>query len=130
MKILVGYDGSRAAEDALKLAKIHALAFDAEIIIATALEQSPNLQKEDIDKAESKLEFLRIPFNLEKIACETIASVSFMSPGENLVQLSIDNQVDEILIGVRKRSKLGKLLLGSTSQYIILNAPCPVVSLK
>ena len=130
MKILVGYDGSKAAEDALKLAKTHAVAFKAKIIIATALEQGPNLQKEDIDKAESALEYLRTPFNIDDIPCETIASVSFLSHGEDLVQLAIDNRVDEIIIGVRKRSKVGKLLLGSTAQYIILNAPCPVLSVK
>ena len=39
-------------------------------------------------------------------------------------------QVEEIIIGVRRRSKVGKLLFGSTAQYVILNAPCPVVSVK
>ena len=38
--------------------------------------------------------------------------------------------VDMIFIGVRRRSKVGKLLFGSTAQYVILNAPCPVVSVK
>jgi nucleotide-binding universal stress UspA family protein len=38
--------------------------------------------------------------------------------------------VDEIIIGIEKRSKVGKLLFGSNAQYIILEAPCPVVSVK
>ena len=52
MKILVGYDGSKAAENALEVARTHATTFDAEIIIATSLEQGPNLQKEDIETDE------------------------------------------------------------------------------
>ncbi len=40
------------------------------------------------------------------------------------------NEIDLIFIGVKKRSKVGKLVFGSTAQYVILEAPCPVVSVK
>ncbi len=130
MKILVGYDGSKVAEDALKLAHKHAHEFNADIHIMTSLEQSPTLKKEDIDKAESKLEYLRTHFNVDDIPCETHTSVSHLSPGEDLVQFAKGNDIDEIIIGVRKRSKVGKLVFGSTAQYVILNAPCPVVRVK
>ena len=41
-----------------------------------------------------------------------------------------DNEIDEICIGVKRRSKVGKMVFGSNAQYIILNAPCPVVTVK
>ena len=130
MKILVGYDGSRIAEDALKKAHKHALAFKAEVFIVTSLEQSPTLKKRDIDKTESKLEKLRKPFKADDIACETITSVSYESPGEDLVRIAKENDIDEIIIGIKKRSKVGKLVTGSTAQYVILKAPCPVLAVK
>ena len=130
MKILVGYDGSKEAEDALKLAQKHAKVFSAGIYIVTSLEQSPTLKKEDIDKAESKLEKLRTPFKVDDIPCETQVSVSVLSTGEDLVNYVKDNDIDEIIIGVKKRSKVGKLVFGSTAQYVILEAPCPVVAVK
>jgi len=130
MKILVGYDGSKVAEEAVKLAQKRAHAFKAEIYILTSLMQSPTLKKEDIDKAESKLEKLRTPFKVDDIPCETQASVNFQSPGEHLVYYAKDNNIDEIIIGVRRRSKVGKMVFGSTAQYVILEAPCPVLAVK
>jgi nucleotide-binding universal stress UspA family protein len=53
-----------------------------------------------------------------------------MEPGEDIVRFAKENNVDEIIIGVRSRSKVGKLLFGSTSQVVILEAYCPVVTVK
>ena len=130
MKILVGYDGSKVADDVIKLANLHAKAFKADVYIVRSLEQDPALKKEDIDKAESKLEKLRTSFKVDDIPCETQASVNFQSPGEHLVYYAKDNNIDEIIIGVRRRSKVGKMVFGSTAQYVILEAPCPVLAVK
>ena len=130
MKILVGYDGSNASEAAFMLAKKHAQVFNAQLHMMTSLPQSPELKKADIEKAENRLEKLKRSLNLENIACETHPNVSYQSAGEDLVQFANDHSVDEIVIGVRRRSKVGKMVFGSTAQYVILKATCPVVSVK
>ena len=130
MKILVGYDGSRVAEDVLKLAREHARVFKADIHLFTSLQQGPDLKKEDIERAESRLDKLKLDFDHEKTTCETHTSVSFLTPGEDLVLFAKDNDIDFIFIGVRKRSKVGKMIFGSTAQQVILEAPCPVVTVK
>ena len=114
----------------MKLAHEHARAFNADIHLFTSLQQGPELQKEDIEKAESRLDRLKLDCNLDKTACETHASVSFLTPGEDLVLFAKNNDVDYIFIGVRKRSKVGKLVFGSTAQQVILEAPCPVMAVK
>jgi nucleotide-binding universal stress UspA family protein len=53
-----------------------------------------------------------------------------MTPGEDLVDFAKEQAVDEIIIGIKRRSKVGKLLFGSNAQYIIIKAPCPVVTVK
>jgi nucleotide-binding universal stress UspA family protein len=130
MNIMVGYDQSNVAKEALVLAKKHAKAFDAKVHLLTALAQGPDLKLEDIQKAEQELERLRISFEEDGISCETHAIVSSLSPGEDLVQFAQENEIDEIVIGVRRRSKVGKLLFGSNAQYIILQSPCPVIAVK
>ena len=130
MNIMVGYDRSNVAKEALVLAKKHAKAFDAKVYLLTALAQSPELQLEDIHKAEHELEKLRISFKEDGIPCETHAIVSSLTAGEDLVQFAQDNDIEEIVIGGRRRSNVGKLLFGSNAQYIILQAPCPVVAVK
>ena len=80
MKILVGYESSRVADEALKLAHNHAKAYGADLFIMTSLEQSPTLKKEDIDQAESRLEKIKKPFIAEDIPCETQAIVSYQAP--------------------------------------------------
>ena len=45
--------------------------FNADIYIVTSLEQSSTLQKAEVEKAEGELEYLRTPFNIDNIPCET-----------------------------------------------------------
>ena len=130
MKFLVGYSGSTLDERVLKQAQKHANVFNADIYIVTSLEQSSALEKVEIDKAEGELEYLRTPFNIDAINCETFVSVNYLSPGEDLVQFARDNGIDMMFIGIRKTSKVGKLVFGSTAQYVLLNAPCPVVAIR
>jgi nucleotide-binding universal stress UspA family protein len=53
-----------------------------------------------------------------------------LSPGESLVEYALENAFEELIIGVRKRSRVEKLLLGSNAQFIILNSPCPVLTVR
>ena len=130
MNILVGYDRSNVAKEALALAKKYAKAFDAKIFLLTAMTQGPDLQLEDIQRAEHELDRVGSSFKEDDIPCETHAVVSSLTAGEVLVQFEQENDIDEIIIGVRRRSKVGKLLFGSNAQYIILMAQCPVVAVK
>ena len=130
MNIMVGYDGSNVSKEALELAKKHAKAFNAKVYVVRSLAQSREMKLEDIQNAEQELENIRRSFRDEGIGCKTEAIVSSISPGEDLVQFAQEKEVDEIVIGVRRRSKVGKLIFGSNAQYIILMARCPVVAVK
>lgn len=50
--------------------------------------------------------------------------------GETLVKYAKDNMVDLILMGSHGRSAVGRLLLGSVSNYVVKYASCPVLIVR
>lgn len=49
---------------------------------------------------------------------------------DEIVGLIESLQVSVLVIGLRKRTAVGKLLLGSTAQEILMTVPCPVLAVK
>jgi nucleotide-binding universal stress UspA family protein len=130
MKILIGYDGSNAANDALKLGLRHARAFDAKVHVVTSMSSGSENQQQAIDAAERGLAYAEGLFTAQGLACQSHLLIRGMSPGEDLVAFAGEHQVDEIIVGVKRRSRVGKILMGSTAQFVIIRAACPVVAVK
>jgi nucleotide-binding universal stress UspA family protein len=120
MKIMVCYDGSRSSREALRLGRDHAKAYNGSIIIVSSMLKGTESEKADIEKAELDLEFEKKACQDEGIDCATHLLIRGLSAGEDLVQFAEEEMVDEIIIGVRRRSKVEKLVFGSTAQYVIL----------
>jgi nucleotide-binding universal stress UspA family protein len=130
MKIVVGYRGSNVGKDLLELAAKHAKAFSAEVLLVTSLPGGDKTTKDHVLEAEEKLEKAKEFLNKLGITNETHLLVRGKTAGEDIVAFASDNGCDEILVGVKSRSKVGKILFGSTAQFVILKAHCPVVSIK
>jgi nucleotide-binding universal stress UspA family protein len=94
------------------------------------MEKGTEGQREEIEQAERGLEWAKSAFEENDIDCQTHLLIRGLMPGEDIVQFAEENKVDEIIVGVKRRSKVGKLLMGSTAQYVILKSACPVVSVK
>ena len=130
MNIVVGYDGSDAANEALNVAKKHARAFEGKIYVITSLVGGTEESAEEIIKARYQLEYVVKSIEKEGIPYEEHLLIRGMEPGEDIVQFAADHQADEIIIGVIKKSKVQKFLLGSNAQYVILHSPCVVIAVK
>jgi nucleotide-binding universal stress UspA family protein len=92
--------------------------------------EAKNIQYDDVQQAELGLEYAKALLEDNDIPCETHLLIRGLSPEEDLAQFAEDNQVDEIIVGVRRRSKVSKLILGSAAQDAILHARCPVFTIK
>ena len=130
MKIMVAYDGSDVSMKALEVAQQHAKTFDGTVSVVIAVKETPQLEYKDIKKAERILIDAENMCKGKKIPCEKHVLVNDLEAGESLVQFSMDHQIDQIVLGIQKTSKVGKMLFGSTAQYVILEAKCPVITVK
>lgn len=128
--IIVGIDDSKVTQEVVKLAVKHARAFDATLVLVTSLKGGPDVPREDFVRAEKVLSRAETFLQAEDIAHEAHMSVRGLEAGEDIVKFAQEKNAEEIIIGVKRRSKVGKLLFGSNAQYIILNAPCPVLTIR
>jgi nucleotide-binding universal stress UspA family protein len=53
-----------------------------------------------------------------------------LEPAEQLINAAEATGADLIVIGLRRRSPVGKRLLGSNAQRVLLDASCPVLAVK
>lgn len=131
MKFLVCYDGSEAAKSALKLAQKDAQGSEAKLEVVNTVTRELPLKHSQIQKKEENLQReVRDLLGDGDVPYETELLVTSLTSGEHLIKFAQDEKVERIYIGIIKKSKVDKLFFGSTAQYIILHAPCPVVSVK
>ena len=130
MKIVVGYKESQISKAILDVAVQHAKAFDATVYIVSSLEGGTGQKIEEIDVANGELRYAEEVLKKAGIETATHLLIRSLSPGEDIVEFAHDKGADEIIVGVNMKSKVGKFILGSTAQHVILNAHCPVVSIS
>jgi len=131
MKIMVCYDDSFVSKNVIKEAQKHAARWNAEIKVVSVVTRVEPIKHAKLEKMEERLEQeiqelfegVETPYTVQLYVDDTEA-------GEKIVTIAERNRVNLIFIGIKKRSKVSKLLFGSTVQYVILKAPCPVVTLN
>ena len=130
MKILVSYNGTKESEAALAVAQTHARIFNAKLVVVSSSEGGQGEKIEDINKIKQDLERIQQDISKDGLECEVEQLARGLTPGEDIVLYAEENDIDQIYVGIRKKSRTSKLILGSTAQYIILKAKCPVISVK
>jgi nucleotide-binding universal stress UspA family protein len=130
MNFLVAYNGSTESRAALDLAITHASTFRAKVFVITSMEGGHSEKPEDIARVNKELKRVRKKLQDAGVEHDVQEMARGLSPGEDIVIFARENGVDQIFVGIEKKSRTRKLLLGSTAQYIILKATCPVTTIK
>ncbi len=130
MKIVVAYEENNASEIALRMAVQHAKAFAGEVALVTSMISGDEPDIGVIAEAEENLEKAKKYCEKAGVKCESHLLIRGFEPGEDIVMFAQEQNADEIIIGIKRRSKVGKFIFGSTAQVVILDAHCPVLAVK
>jgi nucleotide-binding universal stress UspA family protein len=115
--IVVGYSSRPEGRAALKRALSEARLRGAALVVVNT---SPDADTEGLDAelaASGVRSEIRTPADEQESA-------------EELIRTAETTDADFIVIGLRRRSPVGKLLLGSNAQRVLLDAACPVLAVK
>jgi nucleotide-binding universal stress UspA family protein len=115
--IVVGYSSKPEGRAALQRAIEEAQVRHSELVI---VHTSPELELADL---RGELAATGIPHRIT-------GSADVQDPAEELINAAESVGADFIVIGLRRRSPVGKRLLGSNAQRVLLDASCPVLAVK
>jgi len=129
--LMVCYEDTDVAKAALRLAQKYAKEWHVAMDVVSTFKREEPLANSEAKKMENEIHVqVKEQFKNIDIPYSAHLLVDIYSPGEQLVKFSEGKEYEFIFIGISKRSKVGKLLFGSTAQYIILNAPFPVITVN
>jgi nucleotide-binding universal stress UspA family protein len=126
MKIVVGYLRSQEGLAALDIAATAAKGLDAELVVVHSYEEDEN----GSSTYELELEEVSNRLEAEGVAHTTRALSRGLSPAADIIRVARELEAGLIVVGLRSRSPVGKALLGSVTQTVLFDAPCPVLTVK
>lgn len=128
MSIVVGYVPSPEGVAALDSAIAEARKSQKFLVVVNssrgdALVDWRYAQGEDIAAVEDRLK-------TEGIEHLILQPVRGNDAASEVLQAAEQHRAELIVIGLRKRTPVGKLIMGSTAQQILLEAECPILAVK
>jgi nucleotide-binding universal stress UspA family protein len=128
--IVVGYVPKPEGRAALRRAAEEARLRNAKLVVVNSHRGGREFDREDAIDSEEQLEEVRRELRAAGVEHEVRQLVRGMDPADDLVNVAGEVSAEFIVIGLRRRSPVGKLILGSNAQRVLLDAPCPVLAVK
>jgi nucleotide-binding universal stress UspA family protein len=125
-KILVGYDDSDEAKDAVKLGQQLAAVTGAELVVAGVFQFDPIWGGRDPQVQDADAEFARQVEAAAKAVGAEAEAVPSSSPARGLHELAEEIGADLILVGSASQGRLGQVLAGSVGVALLNGSPCAV----
>jgi nucleotide-binding universal stress UspA family protein len=128
--VVVGYVPTPEGRAALRRAAEEAGLRGTRLVVINSNRGGRELDGAEALRYEEELAGVRTQLDQAGVAHEVRQLVRGLEPAEDLIAVAEEVDADLIVIGLRRRSPVGKLILGSNAQRILLDAPCPVLAVK
>lgn len=123
--LVVGYLASPEGEAALAAGMTEALRRKARLVVVASQRQG-----EDTAEHEAAIERVRSRLDEADLGYEVRQMERGGDVAEDLIDAAVETDAELIIIGLRRRSPVGKLILGINAQRVLLDAPTPVLAVK
>ncbi|MCE0488221.1 universal stress protein [Ornithinimicrobium sediminis] len=130
MSIVVGYVPTKEGRAALSRAAEEARLRGRKLIVVNSHRGGREFDGDEARRFDELLETLEKSLDEQGVAHEVRTLVRGNDPSEDLIAAAEESDADFIVIGLRRRTPVGKLILGSNAQRILLDASCPVLAVK
>jgi len=130
MLIVTGFRRDASGRAAVARAIEEARLRDAELIVVHSMRGGERDELEQVMTNRDELEQLERDLEASGVIFRVIEYARGNSPAEDIIAVATDQEADLVVIGIRRRSAVGKLVLGSNAQDVLLQAPCPVLAVK
>jgi len=128
--VVVGYVPKPEGEAALRKAVDEAKLRDAKLVVVNSHRGGSDFDADASTKAERDMNAVRKVLDDSGVPYDVRQLVRGFEPAEDLISIAEANGAELIVIGLRRRSPVGKLILGSNAQRVLLDAPCAVLAVK
>ncbi|KGN36306.1 universal stress protein [Knoellia subterranea] len=123
MAIVVGYIPTKEGAAALTRAGEEALLRKTDLVVINSNRDGAGEDSEELSKLGEDLKAQGVTVTVRQL-------IRGNEPAEDLIAVADELDAELIVIGLRRRTPVGKLILGSNAQRILLDAPCPVLAVK
>ena len=131
MTIVVGYVETNEGRAAFDKAIEEAQRRDARLVVVSSIKSGSGvLRVSDRDDHPEGLRAAEEKLSASGVAHEIVRMDSGHEAAEDLLDVAAREDAELIVIGLRRRTPVGKLILGSNAQRILLDASCPVLAVK
>ena len=127
MRLLMYYDGTDDTRKTISAVKDQAKALQAKVHVLSSLSSWGELSVKIIRKMEDGLHYIKSVLARQDIPCETHLLIMGRTPGEDILAVANKFQVNEIIIGTDRTSKIKKLKASRLISYVSGRARCPVL---
>ncbi|WP_144901448.1 universal stress protein [Halobellus captivus] len=142
MVIVAAVDRSEQAGAVLREADSLARQFDDVVHVLHVMKRSEAIQVEEdsVGHGDDGIPVSDLRDRAKRVATELIGSHQFGAeteavgrigdPASEIVDYAEEKDARYVVVSPQQRSQTGKILFGSVAQSVLLNAHCPVVSLR